>query len=348
MTENFVKLISEVIHMKLLRMFTTLFLAFSVGVVCAENENNKRVIIAVGGKATMYYLPLTIAEQKGFFKDEGLDVKILDFPGGSKALQALIGRSADIVSGGFDHTIMMQTRGQRIKAFLVQGKTPAISLVIAKKKIDTWEGVSSLKGWKIGVTSPGSSTNMFVNALLSKAGLSVEDVSIIGVGTGQSAIAAIMAGHIDALANVEPAISILLRGSHAREVVETISEAGSEMVYGASIPSASLYTKESYIDKNPDIILAVTKAMKKSLAWLQIATNEEVMEVLPRAYLMNDAALYSSALTRQRPNFSESGRFEVDSVEKTLESLAKFNKIDLDNIDLKSTFTNDFVDKSLR
>ena len=61
--------------------------------------------IAVGGKNLFYYLPLTIAEQLGYFKAEGLDVTIVDFSGGARALQAVVGGSADVVSGAFEHTV---------------------------------------------------------------------------------------------------------------------------------------------------------------------------------------------------------------------------------------------------
>src|SRR3974390_3387904 len=74
-----------------------------------------KVHIAVGGKAAFYYLPLTIAEQLGYFKAEGLDVTISDFAGGAKALQALVGGSADVVSGAYEHTINMQAKNQAIR-----------------------------------------------------------------------------------------------------------------------------------------------------------------------------------------------------------------------------------------
>jgi ABC-type nitrate/sulfonate/bicarbonate transport system substrate-binding protein len=61
-----------------------------------------RITLAVGGQTTLYYLPLTIAERLGYFRDEGLTVEIQDFPGGAKALQALLGGSADVVSGAYD------------------------------------------------------------------------------------------------------------------------------------------------------------------------------------------------------------------------------------------------------
>jgi len=68
--------------------------------------------LAVGGKTLIAYLPLTIAERRGYFQKEGLKVEISDFAGGAKALQALVGGSADVVCGAYEHTISMTTRWQ--------------------------------------------------------------------------------------------------------------------------------------------------------------------------------------------------------------------------------------------
>ena len=71
-----------------------------------------KISIAVGGKAAFYYLPLTITEQLGYFKAEGLDVEISDFAGGARALQAVVGGSADVCSGAYEHTINLQAKNQ--------------------------------------------------------------------------------------------------------------------------------------------------------------------------------------------------------------------------------------------
>src|SRR5690606_27711140 len=86
----------------------------------------------VGGKPLLHYLPLTIAEQKGYFKEEGLDVEINDFGGGAKSLQALIGGSVDVVTGAYEHTIRMQQKGQDIRAVLELGRFPGIVLAVKK------------------------------------------------------------------------------------------------------------------------------------------------------------------------------------------------------------------------
>ncbi|HRC37780.1 MAG TPA: ABC transporter substrate-binding protein, partial [Rubrivivax sp.] len=144
--------------------------------VRAQALEKPKVTIAVGGKNLLYYLPLTIAEQRGYFKAEGLDATIVDFAGGARALQAVVGGSADVVSGAFEHTVNMQFKGQAMRAFALQGLAPQIVLGVNPKTMPNFKTVTDLRGKKIGVTAPGSSTNVMVNFILAKAGLKPSDV----------------------------------------------------------------------------------------------------------------------------------------------------------------------------
>jgi len=152
-----------------------------VGAASAQAPEKTKVTIAVGGKNLFYYLPLTVAERKGYFKDEGLDVEIPDFAGGAKALQALVGGSADMVSGAYEHTINMLAKHQPIKAVVLQAKFSSIVLLMSKERAAKYRGPQDLKGLKVGVTAPGSSTNMFANNILAKGGLKPSDISVVGV-----------------------------------------------------------------------------------------------------------------------------------------------------------------------
>src|SRR3954447_21049495 len=143
-----------------------------------------KVTLGVGGKPLLYYLPLTIAERKGFFKEEGLDVEINDFGGGAKSLQALIGGSVDVVTGAYEHTIRMQAKGQDVRAVTELGRFPAIVIAVRKEKAGEIKSAADFKGLKIGVTAPGSSTALTVQYAMAKAGLKPTDAAIIGVGGG--------------------------------------------------------------------------------------------------------------------------------------------------------------------
>src|SRR3954449_8592820 len=140
--------------------------------VPAEGQVEKRdVHIAVGGKTALYYLPLTITERLGYFKDEGLNVRISDFAGGTRSLEAVVGGSADVVSGAYEHTINMQARRQRFQAFVLAGAAPQISVGIASARAASYKSPRDLKGLKVGVSAPGSSTNMVINYVLAQGGL---------------------------------------------------------------------------------------------------------------------------------------------------------------------------------
>jgi NitT/TauT family transport system substrate-binding protein len=325
-------------------------LCILAGVPALAAPEKPNITIAVGGKAALYYLPLSLAERLGYFRQEGLKVEILDFPGGAKALQAMVGGSADIVSGGFDHTLVMQARGQRLTAFVLQGTTPAISLGIAKSRAGQWQGPQSLKGMKVGVTAPGSSTHMFVNSLLARGRLSPDDVSIIGIGTGPSAVAAMRAGHLDAIANIEPVITLLERAGSIEVKVETVSAQGSAALFGGSLPSGCLYTRAEFLERYPQTVQALVNAMVRALRWLGSATPEQVANEVPEEYLLGDRALYLAAFNRQRGSYSKDGRIPPEGARAMYQALAGFEPAvrSTRSLDLSASYTNRFVDAALQ
>jgi sulfonate transport system substrate-binding protein len=313
----------------------------------AQAPETRKVSLAVGGKSLFYYLPLTVAERKGYFKDEGLDLEIIEFAGGAKSLQALIGGSTDVVSGSYEHTISMQAKGQKVIAFVVQGNAPGIALAVRKDKAAGVRSGKDLAGFKIGVTAPGSSTNMYVNTLLAKDGLKPDAVSIVGVGPGPGAVAAMQRGELEAISNLDPVISQLEAVAHAVILFDTRTEKGNREVYGGVYPAATLYTTEAYLKKNPNTVQALTNAMVRGLHWLAKATPDDVMNLVPPEYFGNDKALYRTALEKNFGSYSKDGRFTLDSVERVLRVLKAFDPtVQQASIDLSKTFDDRFVAKA--
>ena len=206
----------------------------------ANAPEKKDVSIAVGGQALIYYLPLSIAHFNGYFEEEGVNAKILDFAGGSRALQAVVGGSADIVSGAFEHTISLQSKGQEYSSFVQQGMAPMIVLAVSKKTVPNYKSPEDLKGKKIGVTAPGSSTNMAISFYLSKFGVKPSDVSFIGVGGGAGAITALRTGQIDAIANLDPVIGTLLKDDLITIIADTRTVKDTKEICGGNMPAGCL------------------------------------------------------------------------------------------------------------
>jgi len=312
----------------------------------ARPEKTK-LTIAVGGKNLFYYLPLTIAEQLGYFKAEGLEVEIPDFPGGSKALQALVGGSADVVSGAYEHTINMQVKNQPIQSFVLQGRAPQIVLAVSTKTMAGYQSLADLKGKKIGVTAPGSSTSMMASYVLAKAGLKPSDVSFIGVGASSGAITAMKSGQIDAIANLDPVITMLQRDNLIKIVSDTRTLKDTQAVYGGPMPAAVLYTHNRFVQENPGTTQALANAMVRALRWLQKAGPSEIVKTVPESYLLGDRALYLAAWERVREAMSPDGIMPEAGPATSLRVLQTFeDSVKNAHIDLGKTYTNAFARKA--
>ena len=313
----------------------------------AQTLEKPKVSIAVGGKNLLYYLPLTIAEQLGYFKDEGLQVEISDFAGGAKALQALVGGSADVVSGAYEHTINMQSKGQVITAFVLQGRAPQIVFGVSNKTMPNYKSITDLKGKKIGVTAPGSSTNMIANFVLAKGGLKPTDVSFIGVGTAAGALSALRSGQIDAMANLDPVNTMLEQKKEIRIIADTRTLKDTNDLFGGPMPAASLYAPEAFLKKYPNTSQALANAMVRSLKWLQKAGPSDIIKVVPENYLLGDRALYIDAFMKVREALSPDGSFPDNGPKTALKALQAFEpELATKTIDLSKTYTNDLVKKA--
>jgi NitT/TauT family transport system substrate-binding protein len=303
-----------------------------------------KISLAVGGKAAFYYLPLTISEQLGYFKDEGLDVEISDFAGGAKALQALVGGSADVVSGAFEHTINMQARNQFIEAFVLQGRAPQIALGVSTKNVPHYKSLADLKGKKIGVSAPGSSTNMVANLVLSRAGIKASDVSYVGVGTAAGALAALRSGQIDAMSNTDPVMTMLEQKGDVKIVSDTRTLKGTQEVFGGPMPAACLYAPTEFVQKNPNTCQALANAIVHGLKWLQTAGPSDIIKTVPEGYLLGDRALYLASFNKIREAIALDGLIPEEGARTALRALASFEpSVKADKIALSKTYTNEFA-----
>ena len=315
--------------------------------VFAQGLERPKLTLAVGGKNLLYYLPLTVAESLGYFKHEGLDITVADFAGGARALQALIGGSADVVSGAFEHTVNMQLKGQSLRAFVLQGRAPQIVLGVNPKTMPGYKSVADLKGKKIGVTAPGSSTNVLANFVLAKAGLKPTDVSIIGVGAGPGAVAAMRSGQIDAISNLDPVITLLARSGDLRIVTDTRVVAEADRIFGGPMPAGCLYAPQSFIDKNPATAQALANAIVRADKWIQQAGARDIIKAVPESYLLGDSAVYVDAFIAAKGALSVDGMFPEGGPDTARRALASIDaEVAAAKIDLAATYTNEFAKRA--
>ena len=325
------------------------FLAALALAPAAHAQLEKRdVHIAVGGQNSFYYLPITIAERQGYFKDEGLNVKISDFAGGSVALRAVVGGSADVVSGAYEHTISLQSKKQYFQAFVAQGRLPQIAFGVAAAKAGSVKSFKDLKGLKIGVSAPGSSTHNLVKQLLTKGGLDPnKDASIVGVGLGAQAVAALKSGQVDAISNTDPVMTKLEQDQSIKILADTRTVKGTQEVWGAPLPAGVLHAAIEFVQKNPNTVQALANAIVRADKWIAKASATDVSRVVPESFLMGDRALYLFAFDKVKEAISPDGIISDVGAKATLQSLAAFEpSIKPAEIELAKTYTNEFAKRA--
>lgn len=328
-----------------------LVLSGLAGTSAAQVEKTK-ITLAVGGQPLYIYLPLTLAAQLGYFKEAGVDVDIVDVAGGAKALEALLGGSADVVCGFIDHTIEMQAQGKNIKMFVLYDRYPGLVLAVTRAGMAKgMKTIADLRGAKIGVTAPGSSTHFFAEYLLTKNGVPVDQEAYVGIGTAATAVAAARRGVVDALVNVDPTITILARSRDLTILADTRTTLGTLRVFGGPYPAGGLYTTPLFLERNPRTAEALAVASVRALHWIKTHSAEQIAEKMPERFFQADKPLYIASLKDNLEMFSPDGRVPLAGLQTIVKVLSQFDKSVMSNanrIDPSAAFTNDFVERAHR
>src|SRR6202034_3953984 len=202
----------KIVKIKLKQAAAALF-ALAMISASAPASAQSKVTIAVGGGACLCYLPTVLAKQLGEYEKAGLAVELVDLKGGSDALKAVLGGSADVVSGYFDHCVNLAAKKQELVSFVVYDRYPGLVLVVSPSHTADIKSIKDLAGKKVGVSAPGSSTDFFLKYLLKKNGVDPTSVAVIGVGLGGTSVAAMEQGQIDAAVMLDPSVTVL-QGGH--------------------------------------------------------------------------------------------------------------------------------------
>jgi NitT/TauT family transport system substrate-binding protein len=304
--------------------------------------------VGVGGQAQIIYMPLTLADQLGYFKDAGISVEIDDLKGGSDALKALLGGSVDMVTGFYEHTIRTQTQGKFIEMVCTFDLYPGLVLEVGKQHMDQVRSIKDLVGHPVGVTSPGSSTDEMVKYLLKKNGLAIDAIPVIGIGSGSTAIAAIQSGQVWAGVTVEPTASQLEKSGDARPLYDTRSAAGTKQVFGGSWPAGGFYVPRDFVQQNPRTVQAMVRAGVRTLKYIKTHSAEDIANHLPSSFFIGgDKQAFVSVLKENLGMFSGDGLMPSDGPNDVLETLKTADpKTDWSGVDLKKTYDNSYVQKA--
>lgn len=302
-----------------------------------------KISIMVGGYEKQIYLPAKLAEALGYFKDEGLDVELLNEPAGVDAENEMLAGAVQGVVGFYDHSIDLQAKGKFVESVVQFSQAPGEVELVSSKHPEI-KSPADFKGMSLGVTGLGSSTNFLTEYLAVKNGLKLGEFTSVPVGAGNTFIAAMQQDKIQAGMTTEPTISRLLKTGEAKVLIDMRTIEGTKAALGGTYPAASLYMQTEWVEAHKDTVQKLANAFVKTLKFINTHSGAEIAAKMPKDYYVGDEAAYVKALDAGKGMFTADGVMPQGGPETVLTVLSAFKKeLQGKQIDLSKTYTTEFV-----
>jgi len=183
---------------------------------------------------------------------------------------------------------------------------------------------------------------------LKKNGLDPAGTSVIGVGLGATAVAAMEQGQIDAAVMLDPSVTVL-QGSHPdlRILSDTRTQKDTLAVFGGEYPGGALYSTAAWVTSHGQEVQALTNAIVNTLGWIHSHSAEDIMAKMPPEVVGKNKELYLAALKNTIPMYSETGRMDPKGADAVLAVFSESSpEVAKAKIDLSKTFTNKYVEQA--
>ena len=300
--------------------------------------------IIVGGLSKQIYLPNELAQRLGYFAQQGLDVSLIDETSGQASTDAVLAGQVEAGSGSYNHTIELQAVGKNLECVVQLDIAPGEAEIVSAKEAGQIHSFADLKGKNLGITELGSGTHTLSIALLHKAGLSPDQVHFVPVGAGDTFIAAMQQGRIDAGMTTEPTISRLLSSGVGKVLVDLRTPQTTQAALGGPYPFICVFMKNDYVASHQAVVQQLVNAYVKTLKWIHTHTADQIAAMMPPDYYANNKDLYVTALQNQLAIFSPDGNMPADGPQSVLTIEQQVNQsVQGKQIDLSKTFTNTFT-----
>jgi NitT/TauT family transport system substrate-binding protein len=306
-----------------------------------------KLSIMVGGMDKQIYLPNKLTEALGYFKDENLDVTLIDEPSGVSSETAVAAGQVELGSGSYDHTIDLQRQGKMITSVAQLLQEPGEWVMVSKQKAPSIKSPADWLGVNAGVTSLGSGTHTLMRAMAIKAGIQVSDVNFVQAGAGDTFIAAMKQGRIDVGITTQPTVLRLQNTGDAQVLVDLSKPDTTRAALGGDYPFISLWGRTEWINSNKDTVQHVVNAYVKTMKWISTHSPQEIADKLPADYQAGDPQGYVQALTDSMGMFTKDGRMPQGGPEFVLKTLSSFDsELASKQIDLSKTWDPTFVENA--
>ena len=320
-------------------------LAMAAGMLTSPNVRAAdKISIIVGGMEKQIYLPPVLCEKLGFFKEQGVDVELINSRAGVEAENELLAGAVQGVVGFYDHTIDLQAKGKSIVSIVQFSRAPGEVEMLSARAGDI-KTPADFKGKTLGVTGLGSSTDFLTQFIAARAGLKPGEFSLLPVGAGNTFVAAMKQDQIQAGMTTEPTVGQLIKMGAATVMIDLRTPESTAAALGGPYPAASFYVESAWLDGHRDEAQKLANALVKTMHWIADHSADDIAAEMPKDYYVGDKALYVKGLSDGKAMFTPDGRMPADGPETVLKVLSSFSRnLKGKTVDLSKTYTTTFVD----
>ena len=289
----------------------TFFLIFLL-LLCTGCQKKETEIIRLNEVVhSIFYAPQYVAIEKGFFKEEGLEIELSIGWGADKSMTALVSKNADIALMGTEASIYVYNQGKEDYVINFAQLTQKAGNFLVAREPDstfTWE---KAKGKTIVGGRPGGMPQMVLEYILKQNEIQpFEDVNIITNLQFNATAGAFIGGTGDYTVEFEPAASTI-EAEGAGYVVASLGTAS------GNVPYTAYAATQEYIEKNPDRIQRFTNAIYKAQQWVEENEPEEIAKVIQPHFAETDLDLITTIVRRYKDqgSWSLNPVFEKESLD---------------------------------
>jgi len=254
--------------------------------------------IMVGGLNKQIYLPNMLAQRLGYFSEQHLNVTLIDEGTGQASEDEVVAGGVQAGSGAYVHPMVLNTQGKKIETICQFGIAPGEAEVV-DASLTNVTSPKDLAGKTLGVTEIGSGTWVLTQAILGSAGVNPNNAHYLGVGAGDTFIAAIQQKKIAAGMTTYPTISRLVNSGKGKILVSLLSPEDTRAALGGDYPFIGVFAKNDWVDSNKDVTQRLVNAYVKTLKYIHSHTPEQIADQMPSAYYAGDKASYIADLKSQ-------------------------------------------------
>jgi NitT/TauT family transport system substrate-binding protein len=240
-------------------------------------------------------IPVDVGDKLGIFKKHGLDLKIVDFTGGSKMAQAMAAGALDIGDGAGTEMALVAKGVPMIAVCETAGPSPFLSIGVP------WDSpihsIAQLKGKNIGISSAGSLTDWLTKELARKEGWAPQDVNAVGIGNGADSIIAAFRAHLVDADIAVTSLFLAMEEHKTGRVLVPVSQ------YEGNLAAGALYASQHLIDTDPAAVRAFVAGWIETIDYIrshkaETAKIESGITGFPESVMLRDYDLTIGMFTK--------------------------------------------------